>query len=80
MKPDEPSLEEKRAALTRYIDRGDSGHDYFKLHDGRDFEGYILEVGDTTIVFQWAHSPFAPGESHESFEIPIESIDIRSLR
>ena len=79
MDQEEPTLEEKRAALMQYAENY-TAHAYFELNDGRAHEGYLLEVGETAILFEWAVSPFDEGFVHEPFEIPIMDISIRSFR
>jgi hypothetical protein len=81
MPPNEMTIAEKRQMLLQYVAHEKNGHDYFRLNDGSHFEGYIVEVGETTIVFQWAPSLFDSADLvHEEVEIPIEEIDILSLK
>jgi hypothetical protein len=81
MPPNALTIEEKRQWLIQHVAQKASGHDYFRTHDGYHFEGYILEVGETAVLFEWALGPFAASDEYsEPLEIPIESIDISSLR
>jgi hypothetical protein len=80
--PEELTVAEKRALLEQFLDEraNRGGHDSFATHDGRGFEGYILEVGEATVTFVSGPSPFdGPWTKQEPFEIPISSIKIDSL-
>ncbi len=81
MRPEEAMVEEKRQMLLQYMAVERSGHDYFRLHNGSHFEGYILDVGEATVLFEWAPSLFDDSDAPaEPFEIPLEEIDIRTLK
>jgi hypothetical protein len=80
----EATIEEKRQTLLQYVAYDKNGHDYFRLNDGSHFEGYIVEVRETSIIFEWAIGPFESLEEYyahlEPLEIPIDGIDIHSLK
>jgi hypothetical protein len=74
-----PALEGKRIAIEKYVESSKNLQDCFDLEDGTGYEGYILEVGEEAILFEWAYSPFTDGREEPPFAIPIAEIDIASL-
>ncbi len=48
----------------------------FQLTDGRSFEGYVVEVGETAVLVMDA----GPAASDEPVEIALASIDLGTLR
>ena len=79
--------EEARSVLERYSET--EPHHAFRLKNpipwlpwvkGQWYEGYIMEVQETTIVFCWAPSPFDDTDLYkEEFEIPINEINLSTL-
>jgi hypothetical protein len=65
-----------RDLLERFSELGD--RHLFKLSDGRTFEGVVVEVGETAVLVMDS-GPNA-SDSDEPVEIPLEAIDLGTLR
>ena len=68
------SLSPARDLLERFMERGDKH--LFQLSDGRSFEGYVVEVGETAVLVMEA----GPLASEETVEIALDNIDLGTLR
>ena len=75
------SLAEKRSAIQKYVEANEArAHQYFELEDGTTYEGYIIEVNEEVLLFEWAYSPITDNPHEQPFEIAIQQINIRSFR
>ena len=73
-------LQQKRLMLEQYSEQ-QTGRHYFELLDGTKYEGGIQEVGESTIEFVCAFSPFDDANAnYEPIEIPIDIINVNSFR
>ena len=68
------TLASARDVLERFMELGD--RHLFQLSDGRTFEGYVVEVGETAVLVMEA----GPLASEEPAEIPLDDIDLGTLR
>lgn len=67
-------LASARDLLERLMDLGD--RHLFQLNDGRAFEGYVVEVGESAVLVMDS----GPLASDEPVEIPLDAIDLGTLR
>ena len=63
-----------RDLFERFMDHGD--RHLFTLRDGRPFEGWVVEVGEDAVLVMDG----GPLASDESVAIPLEAIDLGTLR
>jgi hypothetical protein len=63
-----------RDLLERFMELGD--RHMFQLSDGRSFEGYVVEVGESAVLVMEA----GPHASEEPAEIALDAIDLGTLR
>ena len=68
------SLAAARDLLERFMDLGDKH--LFQLVDGRSFEGYLVEVGETAVLVMDS----GPLAGEDTVEIAIDNIDLGTLR
>jgi hypothetical protein len=68
------SLAGARDLLERFMDHGD--RHLFQLSDGRAFEGWVVEVGETAVLVMDS----GPLASEETVEIALDAIDLSTLR
>ncbi len=75
--------EAKRRALERLS--GDDGHHVLRLRDGRVYEGWILDVGERSLRFMHAPSPFyaqATGTgalSPADEDVPLQDVPLQDV-
>lgn len=75
------SLAEKRSAIERYVEASEGkGHHYFELDDGTPYEGYIIEIHEHALLFEWAYSPISNNHDEQPFAVPIQQINTNSFR
>lgn len=68
------ALASARDVLERFMEHGD--RHLFQLRDGRAFEGWVVEVGETAVLVMDS----GPLASEETVEIALDAIDLSTLR
>jgi hypothetical protein len=68
------ALASARDLLERFMEHGD--RHLFQLSDGRAFEGWVVEVGETAVLVMDS----GPLASEETVEIALDAIDLSTLR
>ena len=68
------TLASARDLLERFMEHGD--RHLFQLSDGRAFEGWVVEVGETAVLVMDS----GPLASEETVEIALDTIDLSTLR
>jgi hypothetical protein len=71
---DSPELRTARDLLERLSNHGD--RHLFRYRDGRPFEGWVLEVGESQVLVTSA----GPLASDEPFPIDLDQIDLGTLQ
>ena len=66
--------ESARDLLERFMEHGD--RHLFQLSDGRAFEGWVVEVGETAVLVMDS----GPLASEETVEIALDAINLSTLR
>ena len=74
--PADLAASSSRDLLERFMELGD--RHLFRLVDGRDFEGCVVEVGETAVLVM-STGPLA-SDDDEPVEIPLDTIDLGTLR
>ena len=75
------SVAEKRSVIQKYVEASEArAHQYFELEDGTTYEGYIIEINEEVLLFEWAYSPITNNLDEQPFEIAIQQINIHSFR
>jgi hypothetical protein len=68
------ALASARDLLERFMEHGD--RHLFQLRDGRAFEGWVVEVGETAVLVMDS----GPLASEETIEIALDAIVLTTLR